>query len=132
MGGGNGLQGRYCFLSFFFVHQTNVKILIGQILNITQSVVLIGQRPVTTCLLTFIQNLKSCVNIFLNILKTVADGLNTFTQYFAVQLAYVTFRFIWQTLQTSLQLFSCFEPASYSFFHSPKIFNFFHFRTKKN
>jgi len=31
---------------FFFVHQMNVKILIGQILWITQSVVLIGQRPV--------------------------------------------------------------------------------------
>ena len=32
---------------FFYVHQTNAKILIGQILWITQSVVLIGQRPVT-------------------------------------------------------------------------------------
>ena len=31
-GGGNGLQGCYCFLGFFFVHQTNVKIPIGQIL----------------------------------------------------------------------------------------------------
>jgi len=31
---------------FFFVHQMNVKIQIGQILRITQSVVLIGQRPV--------------------------------------------------------------------------------------
>ena len=30
----------------FYVHQTNVKILIGQILRITQSVVLIGQQPV--------------------------------------------------------------------------------------
>ena len=30
----------------FYVHQTDVKILIGQILRITQSVVLIGQRPV--------------------------------------------------------------------------------------
>ena len=30
----------------FFVHQTNVKILIGQILRITLSVVLIGQQPV--------------------------------------------------------------------------------------
>ena len=45
-GGRNGLQGRYCFLGFFYVHQTNVKILIGQILWITQSVVLIGQRPI--------------------------------------------------------------------------------------
>ena len=38
---GNGLQGRYCFLRFF-----RPPILIGQILRITQSVVLIGQRPV--------------------------------------------------------------------------------------
>ena len=34
------------FFCFYFVHQPNVKILIGQILRITQSVVLIGQRLV--------------------------------------------------------------------------------------
>ena len=105
----------------FFVHQTNVNILIiGQILRITQSVVLIGQRPVIREHRSshIIQNSKSCVNIF--------------TQYFAAQLPYVTFRFTWQTLQTSLQLFSCFGPASFSFFHPPKIFKLFHFRTQKN
>ena len=36
----------------------------------------------------------------------LADCLNIFTQDFATQLPYVAFRFSWQTLQTSLQLFS--------------------------
>ena len=36
----------------------------------------------------------------------LADGLNIFPQALAQDLPYVTFRFTWQTLQTSLQFFS--------------------------
>ena len=36
----------------------------------------------------------------------LADGLNIFPQTLATDLPYVTFRFTWQTLQTSLQFFS--------------------------
>ena len=36
----------------------------------------------------------------------LADGLNIFPQALATDLPYVTFRFTWQTLQTSLQLLS--------------------------
>ena len=36
----------------------------------------------------------------------LADGFNIFPQTLATDLPYVTFRFTWQTLQTSLQFFS--------------------------
>ena len=47
----------------------------------------------------------------------LADGLNIFPQALATDLPYVTFRFTWQILQTSLQLLS-FWTASFSLFQT--------------
>ena len=121
MGGEEGTACKDALFSVFFDHQTSVKILIGQILRITQSVVLIGQQPVIR------EHRSSHIH---SKLKILADGLNIFTQDFAAQLPYVTFRFTWQTKQTSLQLFSFLGRPLFAFSILQRSSNYFIFRRK--
>ena len=60
----------------------------------------------------------------------LAEGLSIFPQALATDLPYVTFRFTWQTLQTSLQLVS-FWTGFISFSHRPTVFKFFSRKTTK-
>ena len=114
---------RTLLLLVFFAHQTNVRILIGKILRITQSVVLIGQQPVIR------EHRSSHIH---SKFKILADGLNIFTQDFAAQLPYVTFRFTWETLQTSLQLFSFLGRPLYAFSIFQRSSNYFIFGNINN
>ena len=98
-----------------------MEILIGQILRITQSVVLIGQRPVIR------EHRSSHIH---SKFKILADGLNIFAQNFDAQLPYVTFRFTWETLQTSLQLFSFLGRPLFAFSILQRSSNYFIFGRK--
>ena len=51
----------------------------------------------------------------------LADGLNIFPQTLATDLPYVTFRFTWQTLQTSLQFFFFLDRLLLAFSQRPMV-----------